>query len=342
MKRIFPLFFLLIFLCGCGGAATQSNKETSTVYAMDTVMTLTAYAPESGAENAVGAALEAAESEILRLEKMLSVTDEDSEIYLFNHGDQEALSIEAARLAAIALGYAEKTAGAYDPTVYPLMELWGFYGEEPAVPEKKALEEALSRVGYDRAIIVDRRVSLPEGFGLDLGGIAKGYTAETVLYEMMASGVDTAIISLGGNVAFMGKKPDGSSWNVLVEDPKKNGEYLGTLRFQDSRFAQTHVVTSGGYERNFEENGESYHHILDTETGYPAQSGLLSVTIITGEGAVADALSTALYVMGLEKAMELWKTSGLDFDMVLYNGQTVYVTPGVTLDSEYPVQEVAR
>lgn len=336
MKRILCLVLALAALCGCG-AAEKTNKETSTVYAMDTVMSLTAYAPEDYPDYTAGAGLEAAEAEIRRLEAQLSVTDEDSQIYSFNHGDGDALSIESARLAAEALFHAQVTEGAYDPTVYPLMECWGFYGETPSVPEEAALQEALGSVGYEQAEIIDRKVYLPEGFGLDLGGIAKGYTADRVLETLRNCGIETAVISLGGNVAFMGQKPDGTLWSIGIENPDKSGTYLGTLQFAGG---DQHVVTSGGYERNFEEEGVTYHHILDPETGYPAESELLSVTIAAGTGAMADAFSTALFVMGLEEAIEFWKTSTWGFDMVLYDGKTLYVTPGITIETDLPVMEV--
>lgn len=338
MKRLLPLLLLCLLLVGCG-ASEKQNKETATVFAMDTVMTLTAYAPEDYPGYTTGAALAAAEDEIRRLEDMLSVTDENSQIYAFDHGDRAALSQEAQELATTALYYAALTEGCYDPTVYPLMELWGFYGDTPGVPASEALEKALTFTGYVNCS-AEEELAVPEGFGLDLGGIAKGYTADRVLEEMRSSGLDTAIISLGGNVAFMGQKPDGSAWNIGIENPDKTGEYLGNLRFAGMEFK--HVVTSGGYERNFQENGVTYHHILDPETGYPAESDLLSVTIVAGMGAMADAFSTALFVMGLEEAVEFWRESTWDFDMVLYDGETLYITPGITIETELPVREVTR
>lgn len=334
MKKCIALLLSLLLLTGCG--ETQAKKETATVYAMDTVMTLTAYAPDNYPSSTTGSVLEAAEEEIRRLDKLLSVTDPKSEIYQFNHGDPEALS-ESRGLALRALYYAAITDGAYDPTVYPLMELWGFYGETPQVPDGEALEKARALTGYLNCEVAGDTFTLPEGFGLDLGGIAKGYTADRIL-EISMSRCRAMVISLGGNVAFFGEKPDGSDWNILIEDPNKDGEYLGTLHFPSGSSA--HVVTSGGYERYFEENGVRYHHILDPKTGCPAETDLLSVTIIGSDGAMADVLSTALFTMGRDAAIEFWRSSTWDFDMVLYDGEDLYVTPGLDLDTERAVKEV--
>ena len=329
MKRTLALCLTLLLLTGCGAA--QPNKETKTVYAMDTVMTLTAY----GEEALTADALEEGERQIRRLDALLSTTLETSDICRVNRDKTAAVSQETGLLLQRALEIAAMTDGDYDPTVYPLMEAWGFRSGEYHIPAQAELTALLSRVGYAQVHIEDE-VSLPEGCGIDLGGIAKGYTAEQVLSAMADKGVESAIISLGGNVGTLGLKPDGSQWTVAVENPDKGGDYLGTI----SLGAGYYAITSGAYERYFEQDGVRYHHILDPKTGCPAESGLESVTIVSQDGTLADALSTALFVKGVDEAVEFWRAHRTEFDMVLYDGETLYVTPGLALDTSLPVEEV--
>ncbi len=351
MKRFCSLFFIFFLLTGCGDRNAEkplTQKSTRTVYAMDTVMTLTAYAPHND-PFAADAGLEEAETELHRLDALLSVSTPGSEIYQLNQEGSATLSAEGASLLVCALEIADLTGGAFDPTVYPLMELWGFTNQKYHVPTQAELDAALPSVGYEQVTIENGYTcadhgtcicSLPDGGGVDLGGIAKGYAAECVIEKLRVAGVESAIISLGGNVGILGEKPDGSQWSVAIEDPEKNGNYLGTLSLEGSAY----IVTSGGYERYFEENGKIYHHIFDRATGCPAETDLKSVTIISQHGEEADAFSTALFVMGKDKAIEYWKESG-DFDMVLFDGRTIYLTPGIftsglSLKTDIPVEEI--
>ena len=349
MKKLIPLLLIVFLLAGCAQGNTL-EKETQTVYAMDTVMTLTAYVPENGS-SAAAAGLEAAEATLHRLDALLSVSQPSSEIYQLNWSGRGSLSNEASIVVNDALMAASATDGAYDPTVYPLMELWGFPTQEYHVPTQAELDAVLPSVGWEQVTTENGHTygdhgdltmiySLPEGGGIDLGGIAKGYAGEKVMEELQAAGVTSAVISLGGNVGTLGDKPDGEKWTIAIEDPEKNGDYLGKVLLSGSFF----VVTSGGYERYFEENGTRYHHILDPKTGYPAESDLESVTIISKDGSLADAYSTALFVMGKDKAIEFWRNYR-DFEMVLYDGTTLYRTPGGStpgffLETELPVEEI--
>ena len=342
MKRFLPLLLALLLLTGCGAGNPSVEKQEKTVYAMDTVMTLTVY-PEQNGED-LSPVLDAAESEIRRLDALLSISNEQGDIYRLNHDGSASVTQETGLLVQRALSIAADTDGAFDPTVYPLMELWGFPTEQYRVPTQEALDTAEAAVGYDRVTVThtdsDWNVTLPEQGGLDLGGIAKGYTSQKVLETIQAAGVDTAVISLGGNVGVMGTKPDGSSWTVGVRDPNGDeNDYLATLSLTGQAQPQ-YVITSGGYERYFEQDGVRYHHILDPHTGYPADTGLLSVTVVSSDGTLADALSTALFVMGRDKAQNYWRQHSGEFDMILFDGTTLYTTPGVTLDTAYPVTEV--
>ncbi len=345
MKRLLPLLLTLMLLTGCGDSSTQ--KQEKTVYAMDTVMTLTVYGKNGET------ALMNGTKEIHRLDALLSTTLEGSEIARINRDRDAIVSPETGLLLQRALEIAEMTDGAFDPTVYPLMKAWGFASENGEnnyrIPQN--VRSLLSLVDARKVRLQEItegdnagtfRVTFPatEPMGLDLGGIAKGYTSQKVLETIQTAGADTAVISLGGNVGVMGTKPDGSPWTVGIRDPNgEESDYLATLSLSGQAQPQ-YVITSGGYERYFEQDGVRYHHILDPSTGYPADTGLLSVTVVSSDGTLADALSTALFVMGKDKAQNFWQQHSGEFDMILYDGTTLYVTPGVTLDTRYPVTEV--
>jgi thiamine biosynthesis lipoprotein len=165
-----------------------------------------------------------------------------------------------------------------------------------------------------------------DGMEIDFGGIAKGYTSSEIMDIFKECGIESGLVSLGGNVQTLGYKTDGSQWRVAVQNPDETEDYLGVLETHDKA-----VITSGGYERYFEEDGKTYHHIIDTETGFPAQNGLTSVTIVSSDGMLADGLSTSLFVMGLEKASEFWKEHSDEFDAILLTEDgELYVTEGIS------------
>jgi thiamine biosynthesis lipoprotein len=200
--------------------------------------------------------------------------------------------------------YAELSGGAFDPTVGPLVKLWDIGGENPRIPAAAEIQEALSLVDW-QDLQIDREAGTVflrrRGQSLDLGAIAKGYAADRAAGILRGRSAGRAIIDLGGNIFALGERAGGESWRIGVQDPlKERGEYLGVLRIKDRS-----VVTSGVYERYFEEDGLRYHHILSTADGYPVRNGLLSVTIIADRSTDADALSTAVFALGLEKGLAL-------------------------------------
>lgn len=212
-----------------------------------------------------------------------------------------------------ALDFARLTGGAFDPTVGPLVKLWGF-GKEPRVPSQEEIEAAQKLVGWQCVILegfTDQNVAAgptvrftKSGVRLDLGAIAKGYAADCLVDILRERGVKRASLSLGGNVYVYGKKPGGALWSVAIRDPSKPGQNAFMLKTRDAT-----VVTSGAYERFFEQDGKTYGHILDPATGFPAKSGLESVTIVSHNSMVADALSTSLFVLGMEKIPEIKKSA---------------------------------
>ena len=163
---------------------------------------------------------------------------------------------------------------------------------------------------------------------IDFGGIAKGYTSSRIMDIYKDNGITSGLVNLGGNVQALGTKTDGTKWKIAVQSPDDTEDYLGILSVQDKA-----VITSGGYERYFEQDGVTYHHIIDPKTGYPAESGLVSVTIVSEDGTLADGLSTSLFIMGKEKAADFWREHKDDFDAILMSDDgTLYVTEGLEND----------
>lgn len=313
LKRILLLLlFLSLLLSGCRAQAPEQVE----FFSMDTLMSAKLWGdPDGNAGREVVQTVNA-------LASALSVTDARSEISRLNKTGSAALSEETAELLRTALELSQRTDGAFDPTVYPLVRLWGFTQEVQAVPDAAAVQAALSCVGTQKVHLDADKVSLEYGTMLDFGGIAKGYAAEKCAHLLESAGITAALLSFGGNVQTVGTKPDGSAWLVGIANPEAPAEAIATLTFTGSLA----LVTSGGYQRYFEEDGVRYHHILDPNTGYPAQNGLTSVTVITKSGTLADVLSTALFVMGLNAAVEFWRSSD-DFEAVFVtDGGKIYAT----------------
>lgn len=310
----------LCAVCVLPFSGCAEKKAETTFLAMDTVMSVSVYG-----ENAREAA-DACRAEAERLEKLLSVTDGNSEIYAVNNagGAPVSVSAETAELLEKALELCQRTAGALDVTVYPLVRAWGFTTGEYRVPDESELAALLENVDHSRVSVENGEVTLPAGMELDLGAVAKGYTADRLAEILSGMGVESALLNLGHNIHLIGSKPDGSDWVIAVQSPDGGG-YAGTLAVSACA-----VVTSGGYERFFtDENGETHHHIIDPATGQSAASGIISATIVGKSGLVCDALSTAVYVMGAEKAVSLWRESS-DFEMLLIGADGgITVTAGI-------------
>ncbi len=297
--------FLLIpiLLLLCSCAPTPAKQTT---FAMDTVMDFTVYDGE------IAPLVEA----VNEYDALFSPTREDSDLNAVNNGatsESETFS----KVLNAALSYKEKTDGAFDPTLGDLIDLWN----KGKIPTDSEIAEALT------------------GSKLNLSAIAKGALSDELVARLNRSSSSSAIISLGGNIIAFGSKPDGSPWVVGIRDPEgDSNSYLATVGVTDK-----FVVSSGDYERYFEENGVRYHHILDAKTGFPASNGLRGVTIISDNGALADAYSTALFVMGYDRALEFWRESD-DFEAIFVFDDKVIVTEGVmnfNLTNEGYTYEVA-
>ena len=311
-------------LTGCSAPAEEMQQPVErSLFAMNTYMTFTAYGEDAQA------ALQEAEECIQQVEGLWSVTDEDSEIYQANHsgGQPVTVSEETAEIISFALEMAQRTGGALDPTIYPVLTAWGFTTDSKQVPSQQQIAQLLEQVGYDRIRLNGTELTVPDGMELDLGAVGKGYTADLVTEILRRHGVTSALISLGGNIQAIGSRPDGSDWRLGIRAPWESGN-LGVLTVSDAA-----VVTSGGYENYFDdEQGNIYWHILDPSTGYPADSGLQSVTIVGREGKMCDALSTALFVMGAQSAEQYWRENG-GFEMLLVTDSgEILITEGIAED----------
>lgn len=302
------LFLLCIAMLTACQNSDENKKVSKDIFAMDTYMTVTAYG--KNAENGVNKAVD----EINRLETVLSAEKQESDIYKLNETGSGTLSTDTKDIVSKALEINKTTNGAFDISIYPLMVKWGFTTQKYNVPSKNEISKLLKDVDSSKIIFDEKsgNVKLKENMKIDLGGIAKGYTSNRVMQIFKECGVKSGLVSLGGNVQALGTKTDGTAWQIAIENPDKSSDYIGVVSVKDKA-----VITSGGYERYFEKNGKTYHHILDPETGYPAESGVKSVTIVSDDGTLADALSTSLFVMGKEKALDYWHEHKNEFDTVL-------------------------
>lgn len=331
-KQIICILFVgMFFLTSCGKKSAESviEPQRKSFFAMDTYMTITAYG--KNAESA----LNQAEDKIEELEKLWSVTDENSEIYAMNHsnGNSVSVSSETAELIDFSLNVSEMTEGALDCTMHPILTEWGFITSEYKIPTDEKISELLDNTGYDKIQMNGNHVVIPENMQIDLGAVGKGYSGDLVMEVLKENGVTSALLDLGGNIQTIGTKPNGTDWKLGLRSPFDEGNFA-TLEISDCA-----VITSGGYERYFVgDDGESYWHILDPKTGKPAQSGLVSVTVVGKEGRLCDALSTSLFVMGLDKAEKFWKQHD-NFEMVLVaeNGE-IYITEG--LEDDFALNEI--
>nr|WP_252722133.1 FAD:protein FMN transferase [Treponema socranskii] len=294
------IFALLIIIFSICFASCERTAGPRTEALMGTVCTVNAY--DDGTKSLYDELF----ARLHEIDETFSVTIDSSEISAINKAAGErsvSVSSDTAYVVRSALAFAELTGGAFDPTVGPLVKLWGINTDHARVPAQSEIDAVLPLINWrdvsaadDNTVMLKRR-----GMALDLGGIVKGYAADELTKILKARKVRRAIVDLGGNIFVYGKKKDGSPWRVGIKDPN-DPEGVPAIVLN---VANSTIVTSGVYERFFTENGVRYHHILDVKTGYPAASGLLSSTIVCESSMAADALSTSVFVLGKEGGMEL-------------------------------------
>ena len=303
-KRVILCFCIVVVLCVCVFTYNElgnkkSEKISRQIFAMDTVMDLTIYGSD-GTE----AMLEAIRL-IQKMERKFSVTDTKSDIFKVNSqsGNPVVVSEETYELIKDSLKYSEQTEGALDISIYPLVKAWGFTKDKQQIPTEKERKEAMKKVDFRKIRCLDNnQIQLEKGMEIDLGAVAKGYVSQKIMELWKSKGISSGIISLGGNVQTIGKKENSSPYQVGIIDPFQTDQLFGILSVENKA-----VVTSGIYQRYFTQGGKQYHHIMDSQTGMPADHTLASVTVISDDGTKADALATALFVMGEEKIKKYQK-----------------------------------
>ncbi len=306
MKRAKGLPLAALALGGAvllSGCVTRTEPTATTqVFVMDTIISLDLW--DGGSQEQLNQAVE----QLYQWEDLWSATDESSEIWAIDHSSGEwiTLSEETTDLLSQALDLCRLTGGALDLTAYSAVKAWGFTTGEYRIPGKEELAALAEQIDYTQVELDQyaHRVRLPAGMQLDLGAVAKGYAGARLAEQMRNQGVTSALLNLGGNVQTVGGKPDGSPWSVGVQNPtSEQADNLLAIQVVDQA-----VVTSGSYQRYFQQGGQTYWHILDPETAAPARTGLASVTVVGPDGMVCDGLATALFVLGEEAGVEFWRT----------------------------------
>lgn len=296
---------LTALLCACSGTPHGDTPVSRTGLYFDTVVSITLYDYEGSSDPILDECMSLCE----HYESLLSPTVEGSDIWNINHSESYPVTVdeETAGLLKAALEYSEMSDGVLDLTVGGLCDLWNIDGQTdaktPVIPDAAAVNEALSHIGYECVEIDGRRVTLtdPEA-KITLGFIAKGYVADRLEDKLKSLGVKSALIDLGGNIEVIGNRPDGDDFRVGIQKPfSDRGEAIAMTTVADGMS----VVSSGTYERYFTSDGHIYHHILDTKTGYPADTNVIGVTVISDSSVEADALSTLCLLLGSDRGMEL-------------------------------------
>ena len=294
MKKLIAVLLVLASLPL--SACAKTEKQSVVGYYLDTVVTLTAYVDDAQV-------LRDALEECGRYERLLSRTIEGSDVWRINHASGRPVKVSDDTLTILdcARQVSALSDGMFDVTIAPVSTLWDFTSGAAVLPDADAIAGAAELVDISKLEIDGGEVTLPEGMMIDLGGIAKGYIADAVKRYLMDRGVESAILSFGGNIVAIGMKPDGSPWKVGIQDiDKPTGEYMLVSKNYGGS-----TVTSGIYERGFDLDGMRYHHILAPHTGWPVQNELASVTIFSESSMWGDALSTGAFALGTQKGMAM-------------------------------------
>lgn len=314
MKQLFhfiPALVAVLLFTGCSGSAPTTESRLR----LGTSVTVTMHdSVPRGTFASIWNRLEDIESK-MSINNDRWQNTELMEVNLSAGEQPVAVSDETMYVLQAGLKIGELSDGAFDVTIAPLVLLWMTTSDQPQIPSEAAVQEATRLVDYSKVEIHDNAVFLPKpGMGIDLGGVAKGYAAAEAARLIKAAGINHAILDFGGDVIAVGTRPDGDPWRIGLQNPQqRRGSLMGVVEVTD-----TSIVTSGVYERYFMQDGVRYHHIFDPATGYPAWNELISVTVVAKDATVADALSTAAFVMGLEDGLalieQLPETEGIFID----------------------------
>ncbi|MGM0411585.1 MAG: FAD:protein FMN transferase [Bacillota bacterium] len=322
------IIFITFTLTSCSNNKpneTEAVTESKSEFLMDTIVDMKVHGANAKK------ALEASFDRMEEIENQMSKTIKESDVYKINkNAENNWVKVDKGTFKVIkkAVEYAKITEGKFDPSISPLVDAWGIGTENAKVPDENEIVKNKSLVNYENILLdsENNRVKFSKkGMAIDLGGIVKGYAADEVRKVLKSYNIKSAFVNLGGNVLTVGSKEDGSLWKIGIQDPRKNrGSVMAALEMKDKT-----VVTSGNYERYFEEDGVIYHHILNPETGKPTRNNLLSVSIITDDSFEADVLSTSIFIMGLDKGKELIENrKGIEAIFVTEENH-VYLTSGL-------------
>lgn len=334
-KGIILTVLVIMVVAVLSACSSTKNKEIgfeADTFAMGTIISQKVYG--ANAQTAVNQAVE----KIEYLEELLTFNGQQGDIYKLNQNaglKNVELNPETIKIIEKAQQISELSNGAFDITVGPLVKTWGIGSDVERIPTEKELQKLLLLVDYRDITIDNNIVGLKEaGQMVDLGGIAKGYAGDAVKDIYKKNDIQSAFINLGGNVVTLGNKPDGSPWNVGIRNPrpsvKDGGQNIGIVKVTDKA-----VVTAGDDQRYFEQGGLRYHHILDPSTGYPAKSDLMSVSLITDSSLDADALDTAVFILGLDKGRDLLRKYGGVEAVFITTDKKVYITDGLKGNFEF-------
>ena len=325
------IIFLIILAAAVLLSSCQSQpfQLEGSAFALDTIIQVKLYYESK--KDADDEIISETFALIDELESALSVHIEGSDTYnLKENAGVSPVTVSGITYSVIeqAVAYSRMTDGLFDVTAGPLIDLWAIEPPNGHVPTDEELQEALSLVDYAKIdFLVDNMIYLEQqGMIINLGAIAKGSIADEAKSFLKQNGVTSAFLNLGGNVLLIGNKPDGSNFSIGVQNPiDDRGAYLMAISLSDVA-----VVSSGDYERYFEYEGVTYHHILDTVTGYPADTNLRQVTIVAPTAQMADALSTSVFLLGIEKGLELIDTLDGVEAVFVTRDNFIYITDGLT------------
>ncbi|WP_232695810.1 FAD:protein FMN transferase [Brevibacillus daliensis] len=305
---------------------TQIQPKSQSYFIYDTLVTVRVYDNQVTSQH-----FAELDERMKEIEGKLSRTLNTSELYKVNENagiSPVVVSDETYKVVEKAMKYAEASNGKFNPAIGPLVSLWNIGHENAHVPTENELAKTMPLINYRDVELNDEQKSIylkKAGMAIDLGGIGKGYAADQIAEYLVANELNSAIIDLGGNIFALGKKPDGSQWTIGIQDPEvSRGNQLGKLKVENKT-----IVTSGVYERYFVEEGKHYHHIFDPSTGFPADNGLVSVSIITDLSADADALSTTGFVLGLKEGLAFMEKQPNVEAIFITKDKKVYITPGL-------------
>lgn len=331
------IVMLLLVATGCTQKTEEEESVVRTSFMMGTIITIKVFGPHRVA------AADAVVEKFKQLEQLMSVNIETSEVSQINaNAGKQPVKVSEDTFAVLkmAIEYAERTDGLFDPSIGPLVDLWGIGTGHAKVPTQAEIEKILPLINYKNIELneAEQTIYLTQpGMKIDVGGIAKGYAADKAIEIYRENSVKSAFVNLGGNVMVHGAKPDKSLWRIGIQHPRQvRDELMATIDMQDST-----VVTSGDYERFFEKNGVRYHHILNPKTGYPSTAGLISASIIGERSADADALSTSVFLLGAEEGKKLAEERGFQV-MLVGADKKIYMSEGLRGKMEFLTEEYSE